>query len=84
MRRRQSETLTAAMLIAMTLGVCFSFLAIALETAIGGNVPLAIELGPFLSAGALLAVIALDGHGAAGETDDESVSEQPKPDATNL
>lgn len=83
-RSRESETMRAAMLVAMTLGVCFSFLAISLETAIGGDVPLAIKFGPVLGAGALTAIVALDGRGTPSESVGESASEQPEPEATNL
>lgn len=83
MSRQHSETLTAAFLVAMTLGVCFSFLAIALETAIGGDVPLAIKFGPVIGAGALITIVALDGRGAS-ESVGESATDQREPEATNL
>lgn len=83
MSREYSETMTAAMLVAMTLGVCFSFLAISLETAIGGDVPLAIEFGPVIGAGALIATVALDVR-VSGTESVESATEQPERQATDL
>lgn len=71
-----SDTLTAAYMVVLTLGVCFSVLIMGIEGAVGGHVPLAIELTPGLAAVGITFWFASDYW--------EASSDSEQPEATNL